>query len=213
MLLIDAKNNVFSFPLSLLYSNISNYFIPLEFLLSLLFFFFLIISKTFLFFSSLSFSVLLLLPLSSSQYREFVFRLRLQLLSAPFSWRWQQRPGTQLHQKRLRAFHLLTERLQAFPFFLLDWASPSAFSKPRPFSSTSKCQLSSSHSTDQSQPSDQGSSTSTTTTQQPQPTGLRGHPVTKQGNGSTSKQKTIYISIHFAHTKNPTASFLFLADM
>lgn len=38
MLLIDAKNNVFSFPLSSLYSNISNYFIPLEFLLSLLFF-------------------------------------------------------------------------------------------------------------------------------------------------------------------------------
>lgn len=197
-----------------LYSNISicpNYFIPLEFLLSLLFFKF--FQKPFLFFSSLSFSVLLLLPLSSSQYREFVFRLRLQLLSAPFGWQWQQRPGTQLHQKRFRAFHLLTERLQAFPFFLLDWASPSAFSKPRPFSSTSKCQLSSSHSTDQSQPSDQGSSTSTTTTQQPQPTGLRGHPVTKQGNGATSKQKTIYISIHFAHTKNPTASFLFLADM
>lgn len=86
---------------------------------------------------SLSFpsvSVFLLFSLSSAQYRESVLCLRPQLLPDPPGSQCQQRPGTGLHQERLRAFHLFTLRQLAFLFLLPCSSSASPFLKSRPLS-------------------------------------------------------------------------------
>lgn len=130
-------------------------------------------------FSSPSLSALLLLSLSSIKHRESVLWLRPQLLPAPLGWQCQQWPGTRLHQKHLRAFHLFTMWLCSPPFLFLflNRGSASFFPKPSPFSHAIICQLSSSHPTDQSQLRDEmGQSASSSTPSTPQPTSHWGYP-------------------------------------
>lgn len=120
--------------------------------------------------SSSSLWALLLLSFSSSQYRQPFFQFRPQLLPAPQAWQSQQRTAARLHQERLGAFNLLTMWPHVVFFF---WTSATRLPKPLPCSDAIERHLSSSHTTNWSQLWDRSPFS------YPQPTGLRGNPVTQ----------------------------------